>query len=359
MSNKNSSIRNPIGIGIIGLQHLHPRGYIELLRQTPEMGVVALAETDEALRGRLSQESGIEGHPNGQELLDREDVDAVAIFLPHSECPDAVVRAAEAGKHILVEKPMASTSEGARRMVEAARAHDVKLTTPYLWRFHAVSQEIKRLISDGALGEIVACEGRCMAGSPWRYTENDAPWMLDPEKSGGGPMLNLGVHWIDLFRWLLEDEVTRVSGEVHALSHGLEIEDNAFALMTFRSGAVATLDISYAAPVGYPGGRDLYVSLRGTLGTVSWSPAWGEYEDELVLHTQASAYRDAPARTFRFSSRPVEGYAGAMGLEFLNAFARCIVRDEPPPVDPEDGVRAVEISEAIYRSAAEKRFVDV
>ena len=349
----------PLGVGIIGLQHLHPRGYVTLFRQLPEMEAVVLADEDDALRDRVSEETGIEGCADWREVLDRKDVDVVAVFLPHSECPDVAVRAAEAGKHVLVEKPMASTSEGARRMVEAARAHGVKLTTPYLWRFHAVSKEIKRLVSDGALGEIVACEGRCTAGSPWRYTESDAAWMLEPEKSGGGPMMNLGVHWIDLFRWLLKDEVIRVSGEVHALSHGIEIEDNAFALMKFRGGAVATLDISYAAPDGYPGGRDLYIGLRGTLGVASWSPAWGEYEDELVLHTQASAYRDAPGRTLRFASRPVEGYAGAMGLEFLNAFARCIVRDESPPVDPEDGVRAVEIAEAVYRSAAENRFVDV
>ena len=96
---------------------------------------------------------------------------------------------------------------------------------------------MKSLVDSGVLGRIVGCEGRCAAGGLHRYIDGHAAWMLERDKSGGGPMFNLGVHWIDLFRWLLGSEIAEVIGKNVRVNENYDIEDNSFALCTFDSAA--------------------------------------------------------------------------------------------------------------------------
>ncbi|OGG44780.1 MAG: hypothetical protein A3F84_03180 [Candidatus Handelsmanbacteria bacterium RIFCSPLOWO2_12_FULL_64_10] len=345
-----------IRVGIIGLQHLHPPGYLPLFRETPGVRVVAAADGDEALRSRFCEEAGIEAHARWEDLARRDDVDAVLIFLPHADCRRAGIRAAEAGKHVVVEKPGAADAESVRWMIRAAAKNGVILSMPYVWRYNVVAREMKRLIDAGALGEVVALEGRCAAGPPQRYVAGNSSWMLEKAKSGGGPMHNLGVHWIDLFRWLLRDEVRSAAGEVSHRGHGLEIEDNSFAILTFEGGAVATLDISYGVPASYPAGRDLYIGIRGTKGVLVWSPNWSETtsaseENELMLCSEAPEHRDRPAQRIRLTAPKVAGYGGAAGAAYLNDVFEAVRERRQPGVTGVDGLRALEVVEAVYRSA--------
>ena len=122
-------------------------------------------------------------------------------------------------------------------VARAAREAKVKLTTGYCWRLHPAAVALKRIVRSGILGSIVGGEGRCAAGRLQRYTDGNASWMLQREISGGGPMINLGVHWIDLFRWMLEDEVVEVSGRNVKVSGEFDVEDNSFAHLRFSQGA--------------------------------------------------------------------------------------------------------------------------
>ncbi|MFH1006313.1 MAG: Gfo/Idh/MocA family oxidoreductase [Candidatus Latescibacterota bacterium] len=349
----------PLGVGIIGLRHLHATSYVPLFEQLEQMRLVAVAESDASLLGRFAQQTGAAGHRDWQTLIARDDVDLVLILLPHCACPEAAIAAAEAGRHVLVEKPMAATSDGVRSMALAARRNGVKLSVPYVWRYHPVTKTIRKLIEEGALGEIVACEGRCAAGRPDRYLDGNSPWIVEKAQSGGGPMHNLGVHWIDLFRYLLKDEVARVSGEVVYTHPEGDIEDHAFALLRFDRGAVASLDISYSVPPSYPHGRDLYIEMRGTSGVLSWSPAWLGETDELLVCSDAEGFGNTPLRRMTFESEKVAGYAGEMGLSFLQDFADAILEDHPPAVTAQDGLEALSVVEAIYRAAQTAEVVPV
>ncbi len=340
----------PLGVGIIGLSHLHPRDYLPLFAQVPQTQVVAVAESNKEFLQEVTSQTGLQGYEDYNALLERKDIDIVAVFLPHAQCPDAVEAAANHGKHIIVEKPMASTAVGIRRMVDAAESNNVKLSVPYLWRYSVVSREIKRIINDGALGEILSCEGRCAAGKPERYMKL-SPWILDKEKSGGGPMHNLGVHWIDLFHWLFDDEIVSVQGMVTRNTPDITVEDSSFALARFSKGAVAILDISYSVPASYPHGRDLYVGIRGTKGAISWSPAFGGIGDELFVCSDAPGYGCAPLRTLSFTAQDVPGYCGIMGLEFIQDFVQVILEDKEPLILGADGAKALDVVEAIYKSA--------
>ena len=100
-----------------------------------------------------------------------------------------------------------------------------------------------------------------------------------------GPIYNLGVHWIDLFRWMLADEVVEVSGQNVQVNTKYDIEDNSYAHLRFSKGTILALDISYTVPDAYPHGRDLFLAVRGTKGTLSWAPGLRGREGR-VAHLQ-------------------------------------------------------------------------
>ena len=157
-----------LGVGLAGLHHLHPVDYLPHFQALPQTEVRGIAEEDADLLGRVCEQTGIQGYADLDELLRREDIDLVVLFLPHADCPEAAERAIGAGKHVIVEKPMASTSEGIRRMIRAAEQAGLFLSAPYCWRCHPAARQIAQLVREGVLGEIVSLEGRCAAGSPDR-----------------------------------------------------------------------------------------------------------------------------------------------------------------------------------------------
>ncbi len=342
-----------LAVGFVGLRHLHPRSYIPLFQSVPEAAVVAVAEQDDSLRGAFVKDFAVHGYSDWQELLERERLDLAVIFLPHADCPEAAVECARRGVHVLVEKPMAANASGIREMIDAAQKASVILSTPYVWRYHPVAIEMKRLIGHGVMGRIVSCEGRCAAGRISRYTEGHAGWMLEKARSGGGPMINLGVHWIDLLRWALEDEVVEAIGKTVRADPEYDVEDNSFAILTFSRGAVLPLDVSYTVPDSYPAGRDLYLALRGTKGVLSWSPSFEGTKERLFVCSDASG----EPRSVEFDLPQHPGYAGIMGQRFVAGLVQSIRNGSPPSITGHDGLKALEVVEAIYRSAETGRSV--
>ncbi len=348
-----------IRVGILGLRHLHPRSYMPLFQAVQGMKVVAAAESDPELLASFACDYKIAAYADWRDLIDCEQLNLAAIFLPHAECPAAAVACAERKIHLMVEKPMAASAAGAFEMICAARRAGVILSTPYVWRFHPVSLEMRRLVTSGALGGIVGCSGRCAAGRPVRYRACGAGWMLEKALSGGGPMHNLGVHWIDLFQWMVDDEVTEVVARTLKVRVDYDVEDNSYAILTFSRGAALALDISYGIPDNYPHGRDLYLSLRGTWGVASWSPGYESLHEELLVCTEAGEYAAAGGRSIRLDLPEQEGYAGVAGLRYLQDLARAVGGERAPSVTGVDGLRALEVVESIYQSAETGQVVKV
>ena len=365
ISQSSASAKSPSGSGprlnvaIVGLGHLHPRAYLPLFAQIPATRVAAVVEQDTALREAFAREFGLAAYADLDVMLEKGKPDVAAIFLPHIDCPSAAIRCIEQGVHVMVEKPVAVSAAGAQAIVDAARRACLKMTTGYCWRLHPVAREIKRLVASGVLGGIIGGEGRCAAGRLARYVEGNAAWMLEKAKSGGGPIYNLGVHWIDLFRWILDDEVREVSGQNVKVNTRYDIEDNSCAHLRFSRGALVALDISYTVPDSFPHGRDLYIALRGTKGVLSWAPAFEGQKDILQICSDDPAMAGSPLRQMEFDLEAVPGYAGYMGREYVRAFADAILTGGEPPITGEDGVAALRVVEAVYQAAAEKRWVEV
>jgi predicted dehydrogenase len=343
--------------GFIGLRHLHPKSYMPVFRAANGIDVVAVAESDRAVLESFGREFPVTTYSEWPAMLDAESLDVAVVFLPHNECPEAAVGCAERGIHLIVEKPMAADSAGLRKMIQAAAKAGVLLSTPYVWRYHPVALAMKQYIDSGILGRLVGCEGRCAAGRLHRYIDGNASWMLQKNASGGGPMHNLGVHWIDLYRWLLDDEVVEVVGKNVKVNEQFDIEDNSFALLTFSRGTVVSLDISYTVPDSFPNGRDLHLALRGTAGVLSWSPSFEGIHERLFVCSDAPGFSQQSGNQLDFDLPSQPGYAGAATVEFLSEFAHAIRTGRPPEITGEDGLRALEVVEAIYESAATGRAV--
>ena len=349
----------PLRVGIIGLGHLHPRTYMPHFEATKTTEVVAASDPLKTLREGFAHDFGVRAYADWRKLLAAGEIDLAYIFLPHDECPAAAIACAKKKVHVVVEKPVANTAVRAKKVGDACRQNKVLFSTPYVWRYHPVCREMKRFVDSGILGRIVGCEGRCAAGGLHRYIDGHAPWMLERKKSGGGPMYNLGVHWIDLYRWLLDSEITQVMGKNVHVNKKYDIEDNSFAICTFKSGATLSLDISYTVPDSYPFGRDLFLAIRGTEGCVSYAPAFEGTKQELFVCSNHPAFGGAPRKTVQFELDAKPGYSGSLGLEYVADIADDVRRHRKPLIGADDAVKALEVVEAIYKSSESGKAVNL
>jgi len=332
-----------------------------LFRACPKVAMVCAYDPDAGLLGDFCRESGLKGYTDLDRMLADQPLDFAAIFLPHSDCATAAVQCARAGLHLMIEKPVSNTLDGAQRIAEAAAEYGVKLTAGYCWRYHPVVKAMKKLISQGAVGRLVSVEARLAAGRVDRYVAGHSAWMLDKSRSGGGPMYNLGVHWLDMIRYVTGEAVDEVCAVNTRASGQYDIEDSSLVLMKFVSGAAGVLTTSYMMPDSFPGGRDLYIGLRGTAGVMSYSPV---YQGEQASGTAAQIEIlelccGHEARQLRFEIAPVAGYSGFMGKAYVDGFIEAILADREPDISTEAVLSVLETVEAVYTSAETGRWTKV
>ena len=354
-------------VAIIGLGHLHPRGYMPLFENCPKTEVVAAFDKDEVLLNSFCKDFGIEGYTDLDKLLDSEKINIAAVFLPHCDCADAAIRCADKGIHLLVEKPIARTVDEVRVVAEAVKRNNVKITTGYCWRYHPVIKAMKDCIEQGLIGSIVTVEARLAAGKVDRYITGNSKWMLEKAKSGGGPMYNLGVHWIDLLCYLLKDNIEQVCAVNTKTSDRYDIEDTSVAMLKFGKGAVGILSTSYIVPDCFPNGRDLYIGIKGTKGVLSYAPRYeGEQgsssagqTDILELYSDSEKLAGSSARKFVFDLDRFSGYSGYMGKAYVDDFVDSIIEDREPFITISQAIDILNVVDAIYKSDQRRSWVKV
>ncbi len=141
-----------LSVGFIGLCHLHPKSYMPVFRAAKGFEVVAVAEANPSVLASFAADFPVRTYADWRVMLDNEKLDLAVLFLPHYQCPEAAVACAGHGVNILAEKPMAASSEGLRCMIAAAAKAGVLLSTPYVWRYHAVARMMKQYVSRRHVG---------------------------------------------------------------------------------------------------------------------------------------------------------------------------------------------------------------
>ena len=265
-----------------------------------------------------------------REVLARDDVDAVDICAPNSLHAELAVAAAEAGKHVLVEKPVATTVADADAMIDAAGRAGVVLMAAHNLRFAGPYAAAARAVADGRVGDVVGARVAMGHGGPEGWTR-DAGWFRDPALSGGGALLDLGIHVADLLRAVTGLDVDAVSAFVRRPSPDA-VEESGTVALSFTNGAVGALSASWTVR----GAQDHQLLVHGTEGTLTVErgsavvrPASGG--DKVVLEPPSPA------------------------PDLLRNFVEACRGEAAPIVGPRDGRDALAIIEAAYRAAASGR----
>lgn len=222
-----------LGVGIAEAGMIGPF-HAEAIYELRDARLVAVAEAREVSGRKLAEAHGAEWHAELGELLGRSDVDVVVICTPSGLHPDQAVAAARAGKHVITEKPMATTLEGADRTIRACGEASVSLSMIFQYRFNRDAVRLKRAVEAGLFGRPVLGNAFVHWSRTQAYYEESGGWRGTWALDGGGALMNQSIHAIDLLQWIL-GPVESLCGYAETLAHDIEAEDTASATLPFVS----------------------------------------------------------------------------------------------------------------------------
>ena len=344
-----------IRVGVIGLgigRH-HIRGF----QTHPAAEVVALADLDEARLDEIGAQYGVDKrYPSGEQMLEQEALDVVSVATPNKFHRSLTIAALEAGCHVLCEKPMAMNAEEARAMLAAAEKADKRLMIDFSYRFSEQSQALKAQVESGILGEVY------FARTLW-HRRHGLPrfggWFGQKALSGGGPLIDLGVHRLDLALWLMGyPRPVWVMGRTYnpiasvlAAEQGVDydVEDLAVAMISFENGATLEIEASWAAHVQEK--EWMETRLFGTKGGLVQRNLNETYEFEAEIYME----RDGAQFDMKLHASPRRDPS----MNAMYHFVDSIVHDTPHTAIGEEGLLVMEILDAIYQSAGEGRPVRI
>lgn len=345
-----------LGIGIIGSGGIARGAHMPGYKSCEDLGVKIVACADAVPEtARLAAEQFEVPHvfTDYRKLLEMDEIDAVSVCTPNYLHMQPTIDALEAGKHVLVEKPMAMNAKEGKKMVDAANRTGKKLQVGFMTRFQSPAQALKRFISAGEMGDVYFARAQAMRrrGIPgWGvFTQKD--------KQGGGPLIDIGVHILDLTLWLMgHPKPILCSGQTYAKFGPREgvlglmgqwdpkifsVEDFAAAFVRFENGATLVLESSFVANQE---ARDVFnTDIFGTEGGCSYNPCKMFFEKHKTLIDATPAFLP------QVKAHEAE----------VRAFVKAILDDTPVTVTGEEALMTSQIIDAIYRSSETGKEVTV
>ena len=259
-------------------------------------------------------------------------VGAVYVATPNHAHRVVVEAAAAAGKHVLCEKPMATTSADARVMVAACRQAGVTYATAFDQRFHAAHRAVARLVRQGRLGVVTQARVHYACWLPPGWAADN--WRIDPARAGGGALIDLAPHGIDLLETLLGDEWAELRAITQRQVHPYPVDDGAVLMGRFRGGTLATLHVAYNCPDAYPR-RTL--ELIGTAARALATDTMGQ--------TPGGSLTLTDAVTGRTEAVPLDDDRSPFAVQ-VESFADAVLGGEPFPFAASGDLRKCELLEA-------------
>ena len=351
MTPSSPNTTSALRIGIAGCGAIS-RNHLEAFRALDDVQVVGVCDIDKDRAQQTAQAWGIPSAANTVQELLALDLDILSVCTPHPTHEEVVLQAAAAGVNVLCEKPIAIDPASAERMVKACDDAGVKLGVLFQRRFWPAAQRIRAAIDDGSLGRPIMGQCSVMLHREPEYYSRDA-WRGTWANDGGGVLMTQAIHYIDLLQWFMGD-VAEVYGRINTYKHGahIEVEDSAAAVITFTSGAMATLEASTAVSPSlgvqiritgetgasaslteFPEGSDGRVDLWAVGGTVSTEPAHPEgVEPNVPLAT-------------------INGQLTPHHTTQVRDFVRAVRDGSEPAITGSDATKALRILLAVYESS--------
>jgi predicted dehydrogenase len=344
-----------LGCAIVGCG-LIARFHARALREVPGAHLVALVSRDPTNAHKLNAELGLscDVYTDLAAALARPDVHIAIVTTPSGAHMGPAVAAAEAGKHVVVEKPLEITRERCDRIIAACDRHGVKLCTIFPSRFGDANRALKAAVDGGRFGRLTLGETTCKWWRPQSYYD-EGGWKGTQALDGGGALMNQAVHNVDLLLWLM-GPVTHVTGFTATLAHArIEVEDTAVACLRFANGALGVIEATTSVHPGLP----KTVAVHGDRGTVV-------IEQDDVLRWELAPETDEDRRVRERFAQKTGASGGASNpaaishqghARQLADFVEAIKEGRPPLVDGREGRRAVEVILGIYRAAADGKTI--
>ncbi|MBO9343022.1 MAG: Gfo/Idh/MocA family oxidoreductase [Roseiflexus sp.] len=332
-----------IGAGVAGRYHA------QAIAQTPGARLMAVCAGHPERATALADAFNARVEPDVAALLACDDIDAVCICTPSGQHAEQGIAAAKAGKHVLVEKPLAITLADADALIDACRTAGVHLGVALQRRTDPDFCAAREAIAAGALGRLILGvitipylrTQKYYDSAAWRGT-----WALD----GGGALMNQGIHLVDLLIWLMGDEIVEVQAHTATLAHTIEVEDCASATLRFAGGALGAIAATTAAAPGFPHRVEVY----GTQGGI-------QIEGETIVRWETTGRPPPASLHITSGSGRQEAGAGAhpTGISaightrIMGDFVAAIRERRQPLVSGSEARRALAVVLAIYESARE------
>jgi predicted dehydrogenase len=329
-----------VGYCIVGLGRISMDHFMPACRMSQRSQVTALVSghRDKAEKTAAQYNvpsKNIYGYENYNEIADNKDIDAVYIALPNSMHAEYTIRAANAEKHVLCEKPMATTVKDSQAMIDACKAANKKLMIAYRCQYEPTNLRAVQLVRDGKVGTIQAIE------SANGFTEHAGEWRLSRKLAGGGPLMDVGIYSLNACRYLTHEEPAHIEGYSSVVDRDGrfdEVEENVSWTMKFPSGVVASCNTTYGAEM--PG----FFRVHGSKGMIHMEPAFA-YQG---LHLRAQIHGEPPIDEPNNQKDPYQFVLEA------DDFAECVLENKEPKANGEEGLRDMQWMTEIYKSAGIK-----
>ena len=325
-------------LALVSLEHVHAGHYLSCAKSLPEIDLVAVAESDPRRVSALADLlKGLTVVSDYHELLQTGAVEGVLICSANSRHKSMVLDFARAKIPILCEKPLAIKCVDAREMLAICEAHEVPLGICFPVRFSEPLRQTKRLLEQGGIGQVVAVKATNHGTMP-------GDWFVNPQLSGGGAVMDHTVHVVDALRWLFEAEFTQVFAHAANRLHPIPVEDVGLLTLEMSNEVFVTLDTSWSRPNrSFPIWGDVTIDIIGTHGVINLDL----FPWTLNHYSESAAKHLADARDGDLSLRLLENFVGMIqGRSVLSATGL-------------DGLRALEVVEAAYKSIATRQVVSL
>lgn len=331
-------------VGLIGAG-LQGQRRARALREFDDTSLVIAADADEAKANLLADEMGCQVTTDWAEVVKREDIEAVIICTPPHLHASIAIEALKRGKHVLCEKPLGRDPEEAKEILETAQENDVRLKCGFSLRHHPGIRQARKWLEDGTIGEPMFLRCRYGIGGRPGYEKE---WRMNPEISGGGELMDQGMHALDLARWFLGD-FTEASGLLQTAYWNIApLEDNAFALLRTEKGKVASIHVSWTQWKNLFSlevfGKDGYCTVEG-LG--------GSYGVEKAILGKRAFLEPFEEEVIEFRGEDRSWY------EEWKEFSDAIKENREPMGNGGDGLEALKLAQAIYESARKGSMVRI
>ena len=331
--------------GVIGCGGIADRRTLPGMMLAKNAELVAVMDTNMAAAQACKEKYNAKyAFDNIEELLSIDEIQAVYIASPVFCHKEQAFAAAKAKKHILIEKPVGMSVKEAEKIAKVCKKEGVKLGVGFMMRFHAYHQEMKKIVSEGKIGEIVSARAQLTC---W-YPKMDNCWRQDIKLSGGGALMDMGVHCVDLIRHITGLEVKDVKGLMGNQVFDYSVEDAGGLVMRLENGAIAYVDANFNIP---DAAAKCKLELYGTKGSIFAQGTISQVEGgeiEVLCAGEAGGY-DAAQNRATIEPLPVEVEFGNMYTKEIEGFGDAVLGKTDIPVTAEDAIKSQEVIEKVYK----------